>query len=272
MQAGLETALPDVRLKFRVQFLQFFRLHALLCFQQAEARRIQHVDAVMNQQLRIARRVLAALDFLADFTRLQLQVKQRVQQRRFAHAALPRQTAAVRPAHQRPNAIQPFLVPRADTQHRAVRPTILLLHLGEQFAAVKVAFADDERRFHALLLRARQQTVYQQQIRFRRRADAHKQQRHICHGRADALGLARQNFHQPAFLFALPRRKAHRIPHKGRQALMTEFFRAAERVLLPIRVRRDIKAAEEAHKHPLMQFRLQFLRHFWFSHSIFTCC
>ena len=129
MQAGLEATLPDVRLKFRVQFLQFFRLHALLCFQQAEARRIQHADAVMNQQLRIARRVLAALDFLADFTRLQLQVKQRVQQRRFAHAALPRQTAAVRPAHQRPNAIQPFLVPRADTQHRAVRPAILLLHL-----------------------------------------------------------------------------------------------------------------------------------------------
>ena len=191
----------------------------------------------MNQQLRIARRVLATLDFLADFTRLQLQVKQRVQQRRFAHAALPRQTAAVRPA-------------------------ILLLHLGEQFAAVKVAFADDERRFHALLLRARQQPVYQQQIRFRRRADAHKQQRHICHRRADALGLARQNFHQPAFLFALTRRKAHRIPHKGRQALMAEFFRAAERVLLPVRVRCDIKAAEEAHKHALMQFRLQFLRHF----------
>ena len=41
---------------------------------------------------------------------------------------------------------------------------------------------------------------------------------------------------------------------------------------LPVRVRRDIEAAEEAHKHALMQFRLQFLRHFWFSHSIFTCC
>ena len=37
---------------------------------------------------------------------------------------------------------------------------------------------------------------------------------------------------------------------------MAEFFRAAERVLLPVRVRCDIKAAEEAHKHALMQFRL----------------
>ncbi len=53
---------------------------------------------------------------------------------------------------------------------------------------------------------------------------------------------------------------------------MAEFFRAAERVLLPVRIRRDIEAAEEAHKHALMQFRLQFLRHFWFSHSIVTCC
>ena len=53
---------------------------------------------------------------------------------------------------------------------------------------------------------------------------------------------------------------------------MTEFFRAAERVLLPVRIRRDIKAAEEAHKHALMLIRLQFLCHFWFSHSIFTCC
>ena len=242
MRAFGKPARAFVGREFRIALLQAQGIRKGQ-FQQAKARRIEHMPFVGPDHFAVARGVLAALHAIAERAGFQGKAVQRVDQRGFARAGLAGKRV-IQPAQrffQRVHARARFGAHRHGRHARAA----VRCHQFPRVRRVFVRLVDHQP--HGQILRAREQQlpVGQEQIRRGRTGGKHQYQRvQIRHGRAQQGVFAGQNLRHPAF-FAVAF-EAHAIAHQRRKPGAAKFGLRAQREF-PLPIVHGVKPAHALH-------------------------